>query len=131
MKCNACFCPAYTEGKLRVCLTCGHGKSSHPSSPLTDSVPAGKADTSKAAFESIRGKPRSTAQTRVLAQIEMRPDAGATNEELCDYTDMSMASVTARSNELMRAGYIVDSGRRRKNRSGRNAKVWTPVRSFE
>jgi hypothetical protein len=92
---------------------------------LFDDVPAGKTDTSIAAFESIKGAPRGRGQVRVFNHIESMGDRGATNEECENALGMRHATVSARANDLWRAGRIKDSGLRRKVSSGRTAKVWT------
>ncbi len=93
-------------------------------SKLNDDVPAGKTDTSEAAFESIKGKPRGKGQTKVLAHILSMGKHGATNEEMTFALGMRMQTVSARANDLWRAGLIKDSGERRKTTTGRKAKVW-------
>jgi hypothetical protein len=50
--------------------------------------------------------------------------AGRTADELIVELDRGHATVSARVNELANAGWIVDSGIRRKTRSGRDAVVW-------
>ena len=125
--CNSCFCPRATlaPGGM-VCSSCHHGRSAHTkhinTAPLTDSVPAGKRDTSRQAFASIRDQIRGEGQRIVFDEIVKR--GGATCEEIVIGESMRTQTVSARINDLHRAGWVVDSGERRKTTSGRNAIVW-------
>ena len=89
---------------------------------LEDSVPAGKTDTSRAAFDSV-DKPeiRGKQQQRVHDAIRIYE---RTNEEISLDLNLPLQSVTGRVNDLARAGWVRDSGERRRNRSGRKAIVW-------
>ena len=49
---------------------------------------------------------------------------GATCDEVERFSGLSHQTCSARINELVRSGHLVDSGRRRKTRGGRNAAVW-------
>ncbi len=80
-------------------------------------------DTSEAAAESIRERAPLLRQ-RVLNHIAAQPE-GATCDEVEVATGLPHQTASARINELHRAGLIVDSGERRRTRSGRTAKVWT------
>jgi hypothetical protein len=51
---------------------------------------------------------------------------GLTCDEVEQALDRTHQSISARVNQLRDSGWIVDSGERRKTRSGRNAVVWTP-----
>ena len=61
----------------------------------------------------------------VLAYVASRGDEGATCDEVESALDMRHQTASPRVNELAGRGFIVDSGRRRKTRSGRNAAVYT------
>jgi len=80
-------------------------------------------DTSKEAAESI--EPASgTLRARVLGLIRANGTYGMTCDEVEAVSQLTHQTASARINELMRLGAIVDSGRRRKTRSHRKATVW-------
>ena len=56
-------------------------------------------------------------------------DDGFTCDEVERALDRTHQSISARINELRDTGWIIDSGERRKTRSGRNAVVWTPTQA--
>lgn len=82
--------------------------------------------TSRAAAEAI--KPCTGAlHIQILDYLEdMR---GATDEEMQAGLDMAANTQRPRRRELQQAGLIVDSGRTRATRSGRQAVVWTLARA--
>ena len=79
--------------------------------------------TSKEAAKSME-KPATVLQRRVLAELQVRADFGATCDELEQAFDMSHQTVSARLREMALKGAIVDSGKKRPTRSGRKAIVW-------
>ncbi len=83
-------------------------------------------DTSKAAADSMRDHVTAIAE-KVLAEIRQLGDEGATCDMLEYRLELSHQTCSARVNELRNKGRIVDSGQRRKTRSGRNAAVWRAV----
>lgn len=82
-------------------------------------------DTSTAAAEAIRPSV-GTMRARVLEVLTAMATFGDghTDDELETITGFSHQSVSARRRELVLDGLVVDSGERRKTRSGRSAKVW-------
>lgn len=85
--------------------------------------PRGPADTQLEAHE--RMKPRAaTVRARVLKFLVERGMTGATDQEVQQALGLSSQSEGPRRIELMRAGHVVDSGQRRRTRSGRAAIVW-------
>ena len=52
---------------------------------------------------------------------------GLTTYQLTQVLGREHQTISARVNDLMRKGWIVDSGQRRKTGSGRNAIVWKPT----
>jgi hypothetical protein len=80
-------------------------------------------DTSEAAAESMREHVTQLAG-RVLRAIASGGASGFTCDEVEVLTGMAHQTCSARVNELMRKGRIVDTGQRRKTRSGRKAVVW-------
>ena len=80
-------------------------------------------DTSEAAAESMRPT-ASTLRARVLRIIRERGSLGATCDEVEWVSGLRHQTASARVYELRKRSRIVDSGRRRKTRSGRNAIVW-------
>lgn len=79
--------------------------------------------TSKAAAIAIKPA-RQTLQARVLDLIRAAGYAGLTDEQIITILNMNPSTERPRRIELQEAGKIVDSGRTRKTRSGRNAVVW-------
>lgn len=82
--------------------------------------------TSKAAAERI--EPRAgTQRALVLAHLRDMEDCGATDEEMQRIMPMSANSQRPRRQELVKAGWVVDSGRTRKTASFFDAVVWVAV----
>ncbi len=80
-------------------------------------------DTSVSAAEAM--KPKAAAiRLRLLAELQLRGGTGATCDELEQAFGMSHQTVSARLREMNLKGTILDSGARRKTRSGRAAIVW-------
>ena len=80
-------------------------------------------DTSKAVSAKMR---HGTLQTDVLAALINKSAVfgGATDDELERFLGRSHQSVSGARNALVRKGYVVDSGERRKNSHGNMAIVW-------
>jgi hypothetical protein len=74
------------------------------------------AATTKASIEGLR--------KRVLGAIRDLGEQGATCDECEIVLDMTHQTASARVHEPAWAGFIVDSGRQRKTRSGGAAIVW-------
>ena len=80
--------------------------------------------TSVAAAESVEVA-RERQARRILAFLKRRGVAGATIEEIARGTGLSIQTVCGRRWELEnKIGAVVDSGRRRRNRTQRTAIVW-------
>lgn len=65
-----------------------------------------------------------TVRRLVLDWVAGRGYLGATDEEIEQYLNLRHQSASARRNELVRDGWLIDSSRRRKTTSGREAVVW-------
>jgi hypothetical protein len=79
--------------------------------------------TSKAAADGM--KPTAPAlRTRIVSELQVRADFGATCDELEQAFDLPHQTVSARIRELALGEKIVDSGNKRPTRSGRAAIVW-------
>jgi hypothetical protein len=95
--------------------------------PLHDRVPEGKIDTSVQAFDEMGAK-RQQDQARVLGFVRMAmgvPGAeGATCDEICVNLDLLVSTGSARCNDLLRAGLIMRSGRKRLTRAKKSAHVY-------
>jgi hypothetical protein len=80
-------------------------------------------DTSREAYESIEDD-APTLRVKVYQLAEVRQLNGIT----CDEAEIVFAgrhqTISPRFTELTKAGALIDSGKRRKTRSGRNAIVW-------
>jgi hypothetical protein len=80
-------------------------------------------DTSHDAAKSMASH-AGTIRGRVLEYIRTFCDNGATCDQCELDLGLSHQTTSARINELRNLALIVDSGKRRKTRSGRNAVVW-------
>lgn len=80
-------------------------------------------DTSKAIVDKIRG---GSLQAEVLQALidKFYTFGGATDDELERFLGRSHQSVSGSRNALVRKGYVVDSGKRRRNSHGNLAIVW-------
>lgn len=79
-------------------------------------------DTSKAIVDKIRA---GSLQDAMLALFITWSVSGLTDDEIETRMGRTHQSVSACRNTLMRKGYVVDSGKRRRTRSGNEAIVWT------
>lgn len=80
-------------------------------------------DTSKDAAESVEHA-TGTLRARVLGFIKRSGEYGMTCDEIELLSGLVHQTASARVNELCKLDVIIDSGRRRKTRSGRKATVW-------
>lgn len=78
------------------------------------------ADTSRAAAETV--KPRAATLRNLCLQQLRQQDLTA--DEVAAHLSESVLSIRPRIAELKKRNLIVDSGKRRRNASGENAKVW-------
>jgi hypothetical protein len=91
---------------------------------LFDDPPAQRhSPTSVAAAEAIRAA-MPALRRRVLDALEGAGDRGLTDEEGIDGTGMPPSTYRPRRVELWRGGFVEDSGRTRRVRSGKAAVVW-------
>ena len=80
-------------------------------------------DTEQAA--ALAALPRSgTNRMRALAALALAGVDGLTDHELADATSIYLYSVAPRRVELVKGGWVVDSGRRRETPNGSPAVVW-------
>ena len=86
--------------------------------------------TSKAAADSIR-KISPTQRDRVLAYIQAAGNRGATDDEIVTALNMLIQTVTPRRGELRTQGWIIDSRRVRRTRTGRMGAVWIAIKKKE
>lgn len=80
-------------------------------------------DTSVAAADALAPK---LGRLQQMAEAAIRAAGlyGLTADELAERLDMDRYSIQPRTSELKRKGFIRDSGKRRKNASGKMAIVW-------
>ena len=81
-------------------------------------------DTSRAAAESMVSN---TGRLKQMIIAHLRIEGGCTCDEIEVALSMRHQTASARIRELRDSGAIVDTGERRKTRSGRNAAVYTLV----
>jgi transcription initiation factor IIE alpha subunit len=81
-------------------------------------------ETSRQAARDVLAKPM---REIVLEALIHRGNRGATDDELQTALGMDPSTERPRRVELERAGLVIDSGERRKTRSGREAVVWMAV----
>jgi hypothetical protein len=79
-------------------------------------------DTERAAAELIEPK-TGTQRAAVLAAIAAAPD-GLTDEQIADTTGLYLYSAAPRRTELVKGGWVHDSGERRTTSRGTPAVVW-------
>lgn len=92
---------------------------------LADAPPAqSHSDTSCAAADRIKGV-SGRLRREVYDWLAARGEAGGTDEEIQAALTMPSSTERPRRVELVRAGRVRDSGKRRSTRSGRKAVVWT------
>lgn len=82
-----------------------------------------KTDTSKEAQENIAPKASYLRHITHKAIIEAG-SYGLTADEAANRTNHTVLQIRPRCSELNQSELIIDSGKRRKNLSGRNAIVW-------
>jgi hypothetical protein len=82
-----------------------------------------ESETSIEASEKIAPALRNL-QAQVFRVIAMAGPLGATDEEIILSSGLSPNTARPRRIELVNAGRVVNSGKVRKTRSGRNAVVW-------
>lgn len=81
--------------------------------------------TSREAAESMK----EDAETlRMAVYGALKHNGGMTADETAEYLNRSILSIRPRFTELKKQGLIFDTGFRRKNASGKKAKVWGVVR---
>jgi hypothetical protein len=80
-------------------------------------------DTSKASAADIESKAK-TLRAEVLGFIRISGRYGATDEELQIALNMNPNTERPRRVELVERGLVVDSGKKRKTKSNRQAVVW-------
>lgn len=85
----------------------------------------GKSAPSTSRLAALRNYPRNgTQRGRILQWIQRRGDVGATVDEAEIASGWSHQTTSARVNELMNGGWIVDSGQKRRTRNRTPATVW-------
>lgn len=68
---------------------------------------------------------KGTLKEKVLVFIARQREEGATDDEMSLLLKAPVTSISANRNQLMSLGWVKDSGRRRKIRSGNMGTVWT------
>lgn len=76
--------------------------------------------TSKLAAEEVKHQ-ASYLRNACLVCVQFQP---STADEIAETLDRSILAIRPRISELVRMGKIIESGQRRKNRSGKLAAVW-------
>lgn len=82
--------------------------------------------TSREAAGAIEGR-APTLRDRCAGVVRQRGAQGCTADEAADLLGETILSIRPRFTELLRLGFIKDSGERRANASGRRAKVMIAV----
>tara|TARA_R100001163_G_scaffold65012_2_gene60752 strand:- start:635 stop:916 length:282 start_codon:yes stop_codon:yes gene_type:complete len=76
-------------------------------------------DTSKSAW--VNKKDKLTKREQVYNLIKLK---SLTNYEISDELEMPLSSVCARCHELQKLNLVIDSGKRRETKYGKQAIVW-------
>ncbi len=87
-------------------------------------------DTSREAAESVRVDAR-TYRGMVLAYLRGRGREGSTTDEAEVALGLRHQTCSPRFRELADAAFIIETARKRKTRSGRNAKVYVAIEFVE
>lgn len=80
-------------------------------------------DTSRLAARHVASRVEAL-RDRCLSKVKAAGSDGLTADEAAELVDETVLSIRPRFTELLRDGKIKDSGLRRRNDSGRSAKVW-------
>lgn len=80
-------------------------------------------DTSKAAAEDLAGEKATRLEYVVLATLQNFPQ-GLTMHEIVRLTGLPWNTVSPRIRPLVRKGFVIDSGKRRKGPTGHSCIVW-------
>lgn len=83
-------------------------------------------DTSKQAAASVR---LSDLESKVLAVLRARGDAGATLDEIVEATGLDKVTASPRLRPLVRKGFAVQTSERRTGASGRPQTIWKAATS--
>lgn len=83
-------------------------------------------DTSHAAAKSVRGKEANRLESLIVGVLKRYP-AGLTSHEIVELTGLTWNTATPRIAPLVRKGFVLDSGKRRKGPTNKNCIVWTPA----
>lgn len=67
---------------------------------------------------------RKTIREAILDFFKVRGEFGLTADEVEEFTSLPHQTASARVNDLKKEELIVDSGKKRKTRRGRDATVW-------
>ena len=94
------------------------------------SVPSVHVDTSEEAAASME-EHQSRLAREVLALIRASAPSGVTCDRIEELMNLRHQTASARVRELVLAGWVEDSGRRRENRSGRKGILWVPFGSAQ
>lgn len=132
--CGVCEGKRYVmtpTGDRRACPSCASRPDpSRNSEGMANRSSSGAPETQRAAARSIRGVSGSMRQS-VLTFVTARAEHGATDEEIESGLRLRHQSASARRHELVRDGWLQDSGQRRLTSSGRKAVVWVAVANEE
>jgi hypothetical protein len=85
--------------------------------------------TSQEAFESMLSE-LPPLRAKIYAMLVERGEMGATDEEMQLGIPMNPSTQRPRRGELADAGFVIESDKVRKTKSGRNAIVWVAVTDF-
>ena len=78
-------------------------------------------DTRRGAHDAIQGR---AANLRAKALDLILNGPGLTAEEVAGILEETVLAIRPRITELRKSGFIIDTGQRRRNTSGRPAAVW-------
>jgi len=84
-------------------------------------------DTSSDAARHLRGNIATQLEYKVLRTLKQFP-MGLTNHEIVHHSGLTWNTASPRLAPLVRKGYVVDTGRRRKGPTNRSCIVWSAVK---
>ena len=107
---------------------CGYFGCKHAGKVERPALAQEHSETSKAAARLI-GEVRATLRNRMLAAIRATGSNGMTDEAVTECLGMNPSTERPRRIELVRMGLLIDSGKTRPTRAGRDSTVWIALAS--
>lgn len=95
-----------------------------PRLPFYDTPPYQRHSATSRAAAAEAHPAADTQRGRILSYLRGAGGVGATDEQIQEHLNLNPSTERPRRIELVQQGYVVDSGRTARTRSGRRAVVW-------